>query len=166
MTLVFRTIRLIALSVWVGGLAFFILVAMVAFKTLPTVELAGLMVRGSLISLHHLGLVCGLVYLVFTVLLLATHKDTHSLRVVELLLAAVMLVLTAYSQYSIIPQMEAYRISVGGDITMAPQDAPARVNFEHLHKLSVRVESAVLLEGLVLLGLASVHGRNDYERFA
>ncbi len=166
MTIVFRIARLIALSLWVGGLVFFIFVAKVAFTTLPSPELAGLMVRGSLISLHHLGLLCGLAYLVFTLLLLATQRDTHPVRAVELLLVAVMLVLTAYSEFSIIPQMEAYRISVGGDITKVPPDEPARVNFEHLHKVSVRLESAVLLQGLALLGLAGVHGRDDYDRFA
>ena len=166
MTIIFRIVRLIALSVWVGGLVFFIFVAMVAFTTLPSAELAGLMVRGSLIALHHIGLVCGLVYLVFTLLLLSTKRDTHPVRLVELLLAAVMLVLTAYSAFSIMPQMEAYRISVGGDITKAPQDAPARVNFEHLHKVSVRLESAVMLQGLALLVLVDVHGHGDYDRMA
>ncbi len=164
MTIVFRILRLIALSLWTGGLVFFIFVAAVAFRTLPNAELAGLMVRGSLISLHHLGLACGLVYLVFTLLLVATQRDTHPVRGLELLLATVMLVITAYSQYSIMPQMEAYRISVGGDISQAPPEAPARVNFEHLHRVSVRMESAVLLQGLVLLGLASFQRRNDYNR--
>ncbi len=165
MTIVFRILRLIALSLWVGGLVFFISVARVAFTTLNA-ESAGLVVRGSLLSLHHLGMACGLVYLVFTLLLVATQRDTHPVRGVELLLVAVMLVITAYSQYSIIPQMEAYRISVGGDITTAPANAPARVNFEHLHRVSERLESAILLQGLVLLGMACFQRRNDHNRFA
>ncbi len=93
MTTVFRVVRLFALAVWVGGLVFFGFVAAVAFKTLP-VESAGLMVRGSLISLHHIGMVCGILYLLFTLALLATQRDTHPVRAAELALVVVMLALT------------------------------------------------------------------------
>lgn len=166
MTTVFRIVRLFALAVWVGGLVFFGFVAAAAFKTLPSVEEAGLVVRGALISLHHIGLVCGIIYLLFTLALLATQRDTHPLRAAELALVVVMMVLTGYSELSVIPRMESDRVSVGGDITKAPEDAPARVHFNHLHNVSVRVEGGVLIAGLVLLGLASVHGRDDYDRFA
>lgn len=166
MTTVFRIIRLFALAVWVGGLVFFGFVAAVAFRTLPTVEDAGLLVRGSLISLHHIGMVCGIVYLLFTLALLATQRDTHPVRAAELALILVMLALTGYSEFSVIPRMESDRLSVGGDISKAPEDSPAREHFNRLHKVSVRVEGGVLIAGLVLLGLASVHGRDDYDRFA
>ncbi len=62
--------------------------------------------------------------------------------------------------------MESDRLSLGGDVTKAPADAPAYQHFERLHKVSVRVEGGVLIAGLLLLGLASVHGRDDYDRFA
>jgi hypothetical protein len=62
--------------------------------------------------------------------------------------------------------MEGDRISLGGDITKAPLDAPARMHFERLHTVSVRVEGAVLIVGLLLLGMASIHGRDDFDRFA
>ncbi|MGA8938731.1 MAG: DUF4149 domain-containing protein [Acidobacteriaceae bacterium] len=166
MTTVFRIVRLFALAVWVGSLVFFGFVAAVAFSSLPSVEEAGLVVRGALISLHHIGMVCGVVYLLFTLALLATQRDTHPLRAAELALVVVMLALTGYSEFSVIPRMETDRISLGGDITKAPEDAPAREHFDRLHKVSVRVEGTVLIVGLVLLGLASVHGRDDYDRFA
>jgi hypothetical protein len=35
-----------------------------------------------------------------------------------------------------------------------------------LHHVSVKVESAVLIEGLLLLAMASIHGRDDFDRFA
>jgi hypothetical protein len=166
MTTVFRIVRLFALAVWVGGLVFFGFVAAVAFKTLPDVSSAGAVVRGSLISLHHIGMVAGIVYLLVTLALLATQGDTHPVRAVELVLVVVMLVLTGYSEFSVIPRMEADRISLGGDVTKAPADAPALAHFDRLHKVSVRVEGAVLIAGLLLLGLASVHGRDDFDRFA
>ncbi|MGA7157691.1 MAG: DUF4149 domain-containing protein [Acidobacteriaceae bacterium] len=166
MTTVFRIARLFALAVWVGGLVFFGFVAAVAFKTLPAVEEAGLMVRGALISLHHIGLVCGIVYLLFTLALLATQRDTHPVRAAELALVIVMLGLTGFSEFSVIPRMESDRLSAGGDITKLAENSPTREQFNRLHKVSVRVEGGVLLAGLVLLGLASVHGRDDFDRFA
>jgi hypothetical protein len=166
MTTVFRIVRLFALAVWVGGLVFFGFVAAVAFKTLPDVSSAGAVVRGSLIALHHIGMVAGIVYLLVTLALLATQRDTHPVRAAELVLVVVMMMLTGYSEFSVIPRMEADRISLGGDVTKAPADAPALAHFDRLHKVSVRVEGAVLIAGLLLLGLASVHGRDDFDRFA
>jgi hypothetical protein len=166
MTTVFRIVRLFALAIWVGGLVFFGFVAAVAFRTLPDAHSAGLMVRGSLIALHHIGMVAGLVYLLVTLALLATQGDTHPVRAAELVLVVVMLVLTGYSEFSVIPRMEADRVALGGDVMTAPADAPALKHFDRLHKVSVRVEGAVLIAGLLLLGLASVHGRDDFDRFA
>jgi hypothetical protein len=156
MTTVFRIVRLIALAIWVGGLVFFGFVAAVAFKTLPDAHSAGAIVRGSLIALHHL---------VFTLALLATQRDSHPMRAAELLLIFVMLVLTGYSEFSVIPRMEKDRLSLGGDVTTAPEDSPALLHFNRLHKVSVKVEGAVLVCGLLLLGLAPIHGRDDYDRF-
>jgi Domain of unknown function (DUF4149) len=166
MTTVFRIVRLIALAVWVGGLVFFGFVAAVAFKTLPDVHSAGLVVRGSLIALHQIGMVAGIVYLLATLALLTTQGDSHPVRAAELLLVVLMLVLTGYSEFSVIPRMEADRMALGGDVTKAPADAPALAHFDRLHKVSVRVEGAVLIAGLLLLGLAPVHGRDDFDRFA
>jgi D-alanyl-lipoteichoic acid acyltransferase DltB (MBOAT superfamily) len=166
MTTVFRIVRLYALAIWVGGLVFFGFVAAVAFKTLPDVQEAGLMVRGALISLHHIGMVAGIIYLLFTLALLATQRDTHPIRAAELALVIAMLALTGYSEFSVIPRMESDRLSLGGDVTKAPLDSQVREHFERLHTVSVRVEGAVLIEGLLLLGMASVHGRDDFDRFA
>jgi Domain of unknown function (DUF4149) len=166
MTTVFRIVRLIALAVWVGGLVFFGFVAAVAFRTLPSVRDAGMVVRGSLITLHHIGMVAGIVYLLVTLALLATQRDTHPVRAAELVLVVVMMMLTGYSEFSVIPRMEADRMSLGGDVTIAPADSPVLKHFDRLHKVSVRVEGAVLIAGLMLLGLASVHGRDDFDRFA
>jgi hypothetical protein len=165
MTIAFRTMRLFALAIWVGGLVFFGFVAAVAFKTLPDAHSAGAVVRGSLIQLHHIGMVAGIVYLVFTLALLGTQRDSHPVRAGELVVVLVMLALTGYSQFSIIPRMERDRMSLGGDVTTAPADSPALVHFNRLHKVSVKVEGAVLIAGLLLLGMTSIHGRDDFDRF-
>ena len=166
MTTLFRIVRLIALAAWVGSLVFFGFVAQVAFTNLPAAHAAGVMVRGSLAALHHLGLAAGLLYLLVTLALLASQGDTHPVRAAELALIVAMLSLTAYSQFSIIPRMERDRISLGGDVSKAPPDAPARKHFNRLHGLSVNVEGAILIEGLLLLAMAAVHGRDDFDRFS
>jgi hypothetical protein len=169
MTLLLRTVRLIALAIWVGGLVFFGLVAKVAFDNLHDPAQAGLIVRGSLLDLHTLGLAAGALYLILTVALIATQRDTHPIRAIELALVIAMLSLTAWSQFSVIPRMEAGRLALTarfGEVNHAPTSDPARQRFDRLHDVSVKLEGAVLLEGLVLLALSTQHGRDDYDRFA
>ena len=157
MQLTFRAIRLISLALWVGGIVFFLAVANVAFKTMPDAHYAGIIVRGSLLALHRIGLFAGAVYLFFTLALLATH-DSHPARAVEVALVVSMMALTLYLQQSVIPHMETDRLTLGGDVQAAPPDNPARQRFDRLHTLSTRLEGVVLLEGLALLCMAPIHG--------
>lgn len=162
MKLTFRALRLISLAVWVGGIVFFLAVANVAFKTMPDVHLAGIIVRGSLLDLHRIGLIAGAIYLFFTLALLATH-DSHPVRAVEIVLVVSMMALTLYLQQSVIPHMETDRLTLGGDVQGVAPDNPTRQHFDRLHALSTRLEGAVLLEGLVLLCLAPIHG-HEFQR--
>jgi hypothetical protein len=157
---------LYALAIWVGGLVFFGFIAAMAFKTLPDVQEAGMVVRGALISLHHIGMVSGLVYLLCTLALLATQRDTHPIRAAELVLVLVMLGLTCYSEFSVIPRMEADRVAMGGDVAKASDDDAAKKHFDQLHNVSVKVEGGVLVAGLLMLAMAGIHGRDDFDRFA
>lgn len=158
MKLTFHAIRLIALALWVGGIVFFLAVANVAFKTMPDAHTAGIVVRGSLLALHRIGLFAGAIYLFFTLALLATH-DSHPARAVEIVLVVSMMALTLYLQQSVLPRMETDRLTLGGDVQAAPPDAPAHRHFDRLHALSTRVEGTVLLEGLILLCLAPIQAQ-------
>jgi len=60
-----------------------------------------------------------------------------------------MLLLTAYSQFSIIPRMDADR-AAAGEITRDCTSAPC-TDFNRLHPLSERVEEAVMVGGLALV---------------
>jgi hypothetical protein len=166
MTTLLRIIRLIVLAIWVGGLSFFGVVAYIAFTTLPDTHQAGEVVRGCLLMLHRIGFAAGLIYLIVTLALLATQRDTHPVRAAELALVIAMLVLTAYSQFSVIPQMESDRIALGGDVDKTPPTDPRHAHFERLHQLSVKLEGAILIEGVLLLAMAAIHGRDDFDRFA
>lgn len=164
MTTFFRAARLLSLAAWVGGIFFFAFaVARIAFSVLPDAHTAGSVVRGALIALHHLGFVAGAVYLVATLTLIATQRDGHIARAVEVLIILVMLSLTGYSHFSVIPRMETDRLSLGGDIAKADPTLPAAHHFNRLHGLSVKLESGVLLCGIALLCLAPVPNRTPLD---
>ncbi len=65
------------------------------------------------------------------------------------ILICLMLALTLISQFGIIPRMDVLRAKVS-DFGAVPLDNPDRVQFDALHVWSTRVESAVLLLGLVV----------------
>jgi hypothetical protein len=159
MTTLLRILRLYSLALWAGGEVFFVLVAGIAFTVLPDAHSAGMVVRSALIDLHWIGIGAGVVYLLATLGLLATRRDTHRARAVEVVLIGVMLALTLYSQMSVIPRMESDRLSLGGDVTAVSKDNLARRDFDRLHSRSVNLEGAVLLCGLVLLALAPLYDR-------
>jgi hypothetical protein len=166
MTTLLRILRLMTISTWVGSLIFFGFVAKAAFTVLPDTHSAGAVVRATLISLHHIGLAAGALYFVLTLALLATQGDSHPARAAELALIIAMIGLTVYSQYSILPRMENDRIALGGEVPTTPVNSPVYNHFQRLHHLSVRVEGVILIEGLLLLILAPIHGRDDFDRFA
>ncbi len=152
-----RFVQLLAMSFWIGGLVFFAFVlAPTAFHTLPSVHEAGLIVGQSLRVFDVLELGCAGLFLAAT----AAMFRSATLRIrgryeIEFLLAAVMLLGTAYTHWNLLPSMDADQALVGGDIASMPANFPARVHFEKLHVRSERVAGAVLLLGLGVLFLMS-----------
>jgi hypothetical protein len=159
---VLTTLSLLALGIWLGALLLFVQVAAVAFRALPPLFLnqaegihgAGLVVRGALFHLHYMGLICGVLFLIFSFLLRARVR-WHSV-VPQAILVLAMVVLTAYSQFSIIPRMDTAEASVGGSVGIAalPESSPAREMFDKLHHQSVQVEGLVLILGFIAFAFA------------
>jgi hypothetical protein len=135
---------------WVGGLIFFaFVVAPVAFHSLASTHEAGLVVGGTLRVLHQIGLVSGGVFLVATSLLwFRAEVPARVSFAIQLALTGVMLAVTAYSQFQILPAMEQDRVLAGGEVETAPVENAGRVDFERLHVLSERLEGLVLFCGL------------------
>jgi hypothetical protein len=151
-----RTLLYLALIVWLGAEIFFPVVAAITFGTLAeNTHAAGLVVGTLLRILHGMGLVSGIVAL--ALLALAPAWNIYKPRTVlaPMGLLVLMLALTAYSQYSIIPTMERDRIAAGGVIDAAPPDDPNRADFNRLHNLSEHVEEATLLLGLATVVLVA-----------
>ena len=147
MRTLFHSLAYLVLAIWLGALVFFgAILAPVAFSQLP-VHAAGLVVGGSLVRLHWMAFLCGIVFLV--VLLLA--RSHYRSIIPPAVLVLVMLVLTAYSQFSLIPRMDIARASIGGGVDAVANSNPGRQIFDQLHKQSVHIEGIVLLCGLVAL---------------
>jgi Domain of unknown function (DUF4149) len=150
-----RYLMLLSLIVWLGGLIFFPVVAQTAFSTLPSRHLAGTVVGRSLGILHWMGIVSGLVFLAGSMLYSRLTKGTAQVFAARNVLIGLMLALTLISQFSIIPRMDSLRASIG-EIDSVPPDNPARMQFDGLHVWSTRVESGVILLGLVVVYLTAV----------
>lgn len=149
-----RFLVLLSLVVWLGGLIFFPVVAQTAFSVLPTRQLAGSMVGRSLGILHWMGIVSGLIFLAGSMLLSRLNTGEVHAFSARNLLVCIMLALTLISQFGIIPRMDAIRASIG-EIDAAPADLPARLQFDALHHWSTRIESGVILLGLVVAYLTA-----------
>ncbi len=145
-----RAIILLLVTLWVGGVLFFPVVAWAAFGTLPDTHAAGTVVRLCLHTLHAEGLISGALLLIL--LPAAGAIRAYERRVAGPVCATLaMLALTAFSQYSIMPRMEWDRLAVGGSVDAAPANDPRRIDFNRLHVVSVRVEGGVLVAGVLLI---------------
>lgn len=150
-----RAVMLLALIVWIGGIIFFAFVlAPTVFTVLPTHELAGNVVNPSLKSLHWMGLVSGLIFLLCSLLHNRIRYAQFRIFSATHLLLAIMLVLTLISQFGISPRMEALRNDMGV-IDNVPFSDGRRIEFNRLHTWSTTDESGVLLLGLVVVVLTS-----------
>ena len=155
-----RFLMLLSLVVWVGGLMFFAFVlAPTAFQVLPNTHLAGNVVGRALGKLHWLAIVSGIIFLIASLLYDRIAQGSAQVLAVRHVLIIVMLALTLFSQYWIIPRMDKLRASVS-DFAAIPLSDPARVQFDALHVWSTRVEGAVLLLGLLAVYMtASLFGK-------
>ncbi len=145
-----RFLIMLTLVVWVGGIIFFsFVVAPALFTTLPKPELAASVVGTSLTALHLIGIVCGALLLALTFVI-----PVPKIRAVRALVI-LMVLLTAVSQFVVMPQMQHIRDLVGGSIEALPPKDAGRAAFNRLHQFSVALEGATLVAGLVVIGFIS-----------
>ena len=152
-----RWLQLLAMVVWVGGLCFFAFVlAPTAFRVLPSIHLAGLIVGQTLRVFDVVGLACGGLFLASTALMFQRAvMRVRGRYEMEFLLAAIMVAATAYIHWNILPSMDADQAHAGGDIASMPETNAARIHFDKLHHRSENVEGAVLFMGLGVVFLMS-----------
>jgi len=99
--------------------------------------------------MHMIGVVCGIAILLARLLRTRTFA---SLATPTALFVVLMIGLTVVSQHAVSPKMAALRVQMGS-IQATAADSPLLAEFSRLHRISVSLESGVLLAGLVAMYL-------------
>lgn len=143
-----RTVEFLALSVWLGSDIFLsFVVAPGAFQVLGSRDAAGAIVGYSLTRMHLGGIALGV--LLLSVRVLRTRSFGGAFAPAGAFVVA-MIALTAISQYTVSARMAALRVQMGS-IQATTAGNPLLVEFSKLHRVSVTLESGVLLAGLAAL---------------
>jgi uncharacterized membrane protein len=145
-----RTIEFLSLSLWLGSDMFLsFVVAPGAFSVLASRDQAGAMVGFALWRMHFIGLLCGIVFLLARVIRTRTFLSFLTTAAVSVVL---MVLLTVVSQHAVSPKMAAVRIEMGS-IEATAAGNPLLAEFSRLHRISVSLESGVLLAGIAAMFL-------------
>jgi uncharacterized membrane protein len=148
-----RTMEFLGLSLWLGSDVFLsFVVAPGAFRILASRDQAGAIVGFGLGRMHLMGVACGIVILLAR---LVRTRTFASLVAPAALCVVLMILLTVVSQQAVSPKMAALRMQMGSiqafQTTVA--DSPLLAEFSRLHRISVSLESGVLLAALAALYL-------------
>jgi len=148
-----RTIEFLGLSLWLGSDVFLsFVVAPGAFRILASRDQAGAMVGFALWWMHMIGVVCGIAILLARML---RTRAFSSLAAPAGLCVVLMIGLTVVSQHAVSPKMAALRTQMGSiqAFQATAADSPLLAEFSRLHRISVSLESGVLLAGLAAMYL-------------
>ena len=154
---VVRFLMLLSLVVWVGGIIFFASVlAPTVFHpgVLPSRQLAGAVVSRSIGILHWMGLACGVVWMGNSMIDAKAMQGIFNPFAARNLLIYAMIVLTLVSMFAISPRMLALRNDMVF-IDDVPHEDVRRIEFNRLHEWSTRLETTVLLLGLMVIFMTS-----------
>jgi hypothetical protein len=99
--------------------------------------------------MHMIGVVCGIAILLARLLRTRTFA---SLATPAALCFVLMILLTVVSQHAVSPKMAALRVQMGS-IQATAADSPLLAEFGRLHRISVSLESGVLLAGFAAMYL-------------
>lgn len=150
MSSLLRAIEFLGLSLWLGSDVFLsFVVAPGAFRILSSRDQAGAMVGYALGVMHIGGIICGLVLVLAR---LGRTKTFASLATPAALCVLAMIALTAISKFTISAKMAALRAQMGS-IQATAADNPLLVQFARLHRVSVSLETGVLLAGIAAMYL-------------
>jgi hypothetical protein len=151
MSTLLRAIEFLGLSLWLGSDVFLsFVVAPGAFRILaPSRDQAGAIVGYGLWWMHMIGVACGIAILLAR---LARTRTFASLATPAALCVVLMIVLTVVSQHAVSPKMAALRVRMGS-IQATTEGSPLLAEFSRLHRISVSLESGVLLAGFAAIYL-------------
>jgi len=95
------------------------------------------------------GIACGVALLLARLLRTRTFESVASPAALGV---ALMIVLTAISQYTVSAKMAGLRVQMGS-IQATAEGSPLLAEFSKLHKISISLESGVLLAGIAAMVL-------------
>ena len=150
MSTVLRVVEFLSLSIWLGSVVFLsFVVAPASFSALGSRDQAGALVGLVLGRMHFLGIVAGLLFLTARML---RAKTFGSLVAPAALADVLMVLLTFASQMGVSPRMTRLKAEMGS-VERTPAENPLRIKFDKLHRISVGLETFVLLSGITALVL-------------
>jgi len=159
LTTFIRQLRLLLLGLWLGAAIFFgAAVAPALFGVLRDAgltnanELAGSIVTRLLGFINRGGIEIAL-FLLVTAFFVNRNRSRFA-QVAEVISIAIMAIMTGVSNWMISARMLALRASMGTIDQVSPTDA-RRIEFDSLHRYSVRVMAVALVAGLVAFVIAS-----------
>ena len=151
MTTVVRFLQFFTLGVWIGAIVYFAAIVAPAAFTVLTADQAGALVGLTLGRLHLMGIVAGVIYLLVTAI---WARSAAALLRPAPLLVLIMVVLTFISQFWVSGTMDALRGQMGS-VSATPATDNLRASFDRLHRISVNLELAVLVAGVLALFFTS-----------
>lgn len=152
-----RFVMLLSLVIWIGGLIFFAFVMAPALfnpTILPTRQLAGNVVSRTLGVMHWMGIGCGIVFAITSMIDSRVVNGTAQPFAPRHLLVYLMIILTLVSIFGVAARMEDLKRQMVM-IDNVPHDDARRVEFNRLHQWSTRIEGTVLVLGLAVLFLTA-----------
>jgi len=147
-------LEILCLSVWLGSIIFFsFAVAPAAFASLPSHQLAGLVVTSTITKVEILGIIIGPILLVMLFITRTRGENIYSATAIRAALLATMTVTAALSRFFITPTMVTLRNDMPDGIDNISATDPLKVQFDSLHHYSVGLMSVALFAGLAVLFL-------------
>ncbi len=149
-----KLVYVLVLAVWIGSIVFFsFAVAPSVFRTLSP-EDAGKLIRKIFSKYYLVGIVCAAVGIVCVGILVADSRLDKWPAILSLLLLAAMGATDLWMRQSVSPQMNDLRDRIVVISATGQQPDPElEKEWKSLHRLSVQLNAAVLLCGVVLLFL-------------
>ncbi len=156
----FQFLLTLALSLWVGTIAFFsAVVAPTIFQAMDRAA-AGKLLAEVFPRYYRAGVVCGVSALLSVLVLFLFESGSRGLRFLQTLLVLVMLSSTLYAGWILEPRihrLKEERVSAATPVARAE----AQKRFDALHARSVQANLAVLAMGIAGLGSLAVRsGKN------
>ena len=155
----FQFLLTLALSLWVGTIAFFSAVVAPTILAEMDREAAGKLLAAVFPRYYRAGVVCGVAALLAVLLLFLFESGSRGLRFLQTILVLVMLSSTLYAGWMLQPKIHRLKDERASAATPAAR-ADAQKRFETLHTRSVEANLAVLAMGIAGLGSLAVRSKS------